>query len=116
MAGLLCTLAVINIAMETASIILNLVYGIWALFAKWFNKEDSEDLDKLKKTMESIELYVKTVEYSSLAMIPIQIIVILLVRCWCSECSRCRNKLVDKDVEFNNNVRAMNMKRAEFTL
>ena len=116
MAGFLCTLAMVNLFMEVAAILLNIIYGAWALFAKWFKTSNSEDLASLKQTLDKVELYVNVVEYTSLAMIPIQIAVILLVRCWCGECSRCRKKLTDQDVTFNNQVKSMNMKRSEFTL
>ena len=114
MPGFLCTLAAVNVGMEILSILLFIAYSGWAMISRWFNIDNTEDIETLKKTLDSVELYVKSVEYTSLAMIPIQIIVIILVRCWCSECSKCRDKMIMQDPEFDAQRKSMNMGKSQF--
>jgi hypothetical protein len=105
-----------NIGMEVLSVLLFIIYSAWALISKWFNIDNKEDVESLKQALDSVELYVKSVEYTSLAMIPIQITVILIVRCWCGECARCRDKMIQSDPEFAKQMNSMSMGKSQFTL
>ena len=116
MSNFICTITIINFGMEILSLILFGIYSIWALISNWFRLDNKESLENMEKTMKAVEFYVNVVEYSSLAMIPIQITVILIIRCWCKECTKCRDKLLDTDPTFDKQVKSMNMKKSEYVL
>ena len=90
MVGCLAVLTVVNVGMQVISILLSITYYSWATMAKWFKVKDTKDLETLKKTLESVELYVNAVEYSSMAMVPLQICVILALKCCCVDCEKCK--------------------------
>lgn len=116
MVSALCTFTIFNIVIQVVSIVLNLVYFGWAALGKWFKKIDKSDLNKLKRTVDSIELYIRTVEYTSLAMIPIQITVIIMLKCCCTDCKKCKTNLEDNEFNVDNFKNNMNMHRSEFVV
>ena len=119
MVGVLCIITALNFALQIVSVCLNIVYYCWAAFAKWFKVGDNDDLASLKKRINAIEIYVNSVEYTSLAMIPLQICAILLVKCCCNECNGCKKKLEDddnRDLEFERTMSNFNFKRSEIIL
>ena len=114
MVGVLCILTVVNGAMQVLDIVLFLVYTIWAALGKWFKFKDKQDLESLKRTLDSVELYVNSVEYTSLAVIPIQIAVIIMIKCCCKECTTCKKNLEEEDQFDKEMNRNMSMHRREF--
>jgi hypothetical protein len=116
MVSTLCTFTIFNIIIQVVSIVLNFVYFSWAALGKWFEEIDKSDINKLKQTVDSIELYINTVEYTSLAMIPIQITIIIMLKCCCTDCQKCKKNLENTEFDVDNFKNNMNMHQSEFVV
>lgn len=116
MPSTLCVLTIFNVVVQCSSIILNFVYVLWASFSDWFNINNKDDVQKLKKVVENLELYTNTVEYTAMAMLPLQITLIVLLKCCSSDCAKCKKNLEDDEFNVDKYASKMNIKKSEFVL
>lgn len=71
-----------------------------------------DNMYKLKLFIESLDLYNNTIEVASMAMIPLQIIGLVIMKFCCSECDHCMKKNTDEE-EYKNNVKQFNLNKSE---
>ena len=65
--------------------------------------------------MDGVELYVNSVEYSSMAIIPIQLLIILLVKGCCCRCQQCKKYFEEPLDVVDKNKMHMDISKSEFT-
>lgn len=118
----ICTLTLFNIGVQALSILLNLAYFIGTFVVKSLHIDNDGTIDDIKVFKESLELYLNAVEYTSLAMIPLQITLIVMLKCCCKNvcascCTTCcHGCILDEDDFVDKSMHKMNMHKSEITL